>query len=506
MIQYRSERLEELLNEGKKPARERCIDVVIRNTGWSHEEAARHVDDARKRLGIKFIEYRRCRMWEVPVADQEKQYRDYLEKKRLEEEEKQADIAAAAERKKLLETIRIGNEKWADEEACDFVYAKRIISSVAEADLDGFEFPEAVSFEEVSRLVGVRFFPDLSFNRFDFTQFRKRFIEHKDTEKNMRSFMLLFVDWLFLCRDDGYDMDDYFDYEFCRKGREERETFVSANFRDNLRKALNKEPRILSNKMDFLETFAGFIERPWIDCRSCSSGEFAAFIDKSPVIYAKKLGGSGGDGVARIITEERNAAELFDELKQKKCIAEAAIVQHPELSEFNKDTVNTIRTVTLSDSNNNIRIIGAAIRFGRKGSSMDNFHQGGICALVDPDSGIIISDAADRNGNRYEVHPDSGKRFRDFRIPEWSRIINKSTAAAATCKESNRLIGWDLAVTGDNSVDIIEGNSRPGFDILQVPDMTGRRAKYEKCVEGLIEPEELYDKETGYWRKKTTSI
>ena len=145
------------------------------------------------------------------------------------------------------------------------------------------------------------------------------------------------------------------------------------------------------------------------------------------------------------------------------------------------------------------------------GLEKDHWLRSRLFSAIQESAGTIrrlreVSDAADRNGNRYEFHPDSGKKFRDFRIPEWSRIINKSMAAAATCKESNRLIGWDLAVTEDNSVDIIEGNSRPGFDILQVPDMTGRRAKYEKCVEGLIEPEELYDKETGYWRKKTTSI
>ena len=492
--------------EDRKTARERCIEAVIRNTGWSRKESVVHIDDARNRLGIKYIEYRRCRMWEVPVPDQELKYREYLEQKRIEEEEKQADAAASLSRKTAIETIIQNDYESGDKGAGKFAYAKEVLEALTVTDFSQPGKPDGISFEDVSAMIGVQFLPDLSVSRFDFAQFKKRFLEHRDTEKDKYSFMLMFTDWLFFCRDEGYDMDDYFDYALYIRSREEREQFASANFRDNLRKALNKDPAVLSNKMGFLKNFDAFIERSWIDCRSCTSEEFRRFLKDSPVIFIKKLGGSGGDGVARVDTKDQNTGELLAELKEKKCIAETAIVQHPEIAGFNSDTVNTIRIVTLYDCTGEIRIIGSAIRFGRKGCIMDNFHQGGICALVDPETGIIISDAADRNGNRYEAHPDSGKRFRGFRVPAWSEVVRKSKTAAETCKDSNRLIGWDLAVTASGRVDIIEGNSRPGFDILQVPDMTGRKAEIEKYVEGLISPEELYDTKTGYWRKKATSI
>lgn len=492
--------------ERKKTARERCIEVVIRNTGWSYEEAARHIDDARGRLGIKYIEYRRCRMWEMPVCEQNIRYQDYLEKKQIEEEEKRTDEAASIERKKISETIAHKSEEGPDEGPCYFAYSKRILGAINNIDLNNADPIEDFDFDKAESLIGSLYLPDLSINRFDFRQFKKRFIEHKDIEKDVYSFMLHYVDWLFFCKDEGYDMDDYFDYEIYNKSREARDRYANANFRDNLRKALNKDPGILSNKMRFLESFAEYIERPWIDCTNCSLRSFAEFIEESPVIFAKKTGGSGGDGVARIVTKDIDPEKLLAELRQKRCIAEKAIIQHPELSEFNKGTVNTIRIVTLYSSTDDINIIGAAIRFGRIGSSMDNFHQGGICALVDTATGTVISDAADRNGYRYEAHPDSGKCFRGFRIPVWNEAVKKAKAAAENCKETNRLIGWDLAITSDCTVDIIEGNSRPGFDILQVPDMTGRKAEYEKQLQGLLTLEEMHDTKTGYWRKKAISI
>lgn len=490
----------------KKSARERCIDVVVRNTGWPREDAAAHIDDARGRLGLKYIEYRRCRMWEVPAAEQGDVYRDYLEKKRIEEEEKKTDAEAAAERKSLADRITGSGIALRDGELSFHRYAEGILESLSEAVSAANVTTELSDFDHAAALFGEKYLPALDFNRRDFVQFKTRFEEHREMSAGQYRMCILYTDWLFFCRDTGYDMDDYFDYGFYRKERTDREKYVSANFRDNLRKALNKEPGILSNKKRFLDTFGRYLERPWVNCSTCSQGEFEAFLQSSGVIFAKKQGGSGGDSVARIDTRGLDPQELLEELREKDCIAEAAIIQHPEIAAFNKSTVNTIRTVTLNNSADEIVVIGAAIRFGRSSGVMDNFHQGGMCAMVDINSGIVLTDAADRNGNRYEHHPDSGMQFRGFQVPCWEGIIRKSKEMAEVCREANRLVGWDLAVTEDNTVDVIEGNSRPGFDILQVPDMKGRREDYEKIFEGLITPEDLYNTETGYWRKKILSI
>ena len=48
-----------------------------------------------------------------------------------------------------------------------------------------------------------------------------------------------------------------------------------------------------------------------------------------------------------------------------------------------------------------------SLRMGREGSFVDNFSAGGISALIDPDSGVIYTDGADKKGHSYECHPDS---------------------------------------------------------------------------------------------------
>ena len=129
--------------------------------------------------------------------------------------------------------------------------------------------------------------------------------------------------------------------------------------------------------------------------------------------------------------------------------------------------------------------MGAAIRFGREGGCTDNYHQGGLCALVDKDTGVITTDAIDRSGAHISIHPDSGKKFRGFFIPYWQDLIGMVISAANSCKDKNRNIGWDIAITEDGTPELVEGNSRPGFDIMQAQDMTGRKAEYDQYVTKL---------------------
>ena len=98
----------------------------------------------------------------------------------------------------------------------------------------------------------------------------------------------------------------------------------------------------------------------------------------------------------------------------------------------------------------------------------------------------MITGAIDRSGNGYEKHPDSRKEFIGQVIPFWDRIISTVKEAAHFCMDKDRNIGWDVALTASGKVELVEGNSRPGFDIMQAQDMKGRKAEYEKYVPDLI--------------------
>lgn len=349
--------------------------------------------------------------------------------------------------------------------------------------------------------IGEEYIPDTHITRGEFSFFRKRFGESRDADGTAGSFVRMYVDWLFFCKDLGYDMDDYFDFEFYGKSPEERLSFVSATFRENMKRALNPEPQILMRKAVFLDTFSGFIKRDWLDCSKCSIDEFRAFAERNPVFFCKAEKGFGAEGLQKLSPSADEIDSLYADCAEKRCVLEEPIRQHEALQKFNPDTVNSIRLVTIADASDRIVIPSAAMRFGRVGSFADNYHQGGLCAKVDPENGTITGDAIDRTGKHWPAHPDSGIVFDGYSIPCWDKICAEASAAALSCIESDRFIGWDLTLTEDGEVDFIEGNSRPGFAILQSPDMKGIKEEYIKTLSGLISEEELLDTRKGYWRK-----
>lgn len=348
---------------------------------------------------------------------------------------------------------------------------------------------------------GERLLPDTVYSRGEFRYFSNRFSESINTAQTDADLAQMYTDWLFFCKDSGYDMDDYFDYEFYRRSLNDRQAFVSASFRDNIRRQLNNEPMALARKGQFLKSFSGFIRRPWLDCSECTADEFRSFCKDNPLFFCKAESGFGAESMQLLSPAQDEIDDLYVRCTEQKCVVEAPITQHDLISNFNPDTVNSIRVVTIADAEDQIVIASVAMRFGRAGGFADNYHHGGLCAHVDPSEGRISGDAIDRTGKHYAYHPDSKVRFDGFEIPCWDKLCETVSAAARSCMDSNRFIGWDLAVTKDGEIDFIEGNSRPGFGILQAPTMTGLKSEYIKILSGLMTEEELLDAGKGYWRK-----
>lgn len=285
------------------------------------------------------------------------------------------------------------------------------------------------SFEKSLESIGKTYMPDTAITRYDYNEFLVRFLTHRDVAQSEETLLLMFADWLFFCRDAGYDADDYFDYEFYNKETPERMSFVGALMRENLRRTLNKKPAVIGGKGSFLKKYGRFIKRDWIDAGACTEEEFYEFAANVPVFFAKSRRGSGGAGIRRINAGNMSSEEIhkiYEQCRDDNCIVEAAVIQHDAIAEFNSDTVNTIRIVTLA-AEDEVHITGAAVRFGRKGGATDNYHQGGVCALLDTATGRIVSEAIDRSGRHYAVHPDSGKnrRLSDTKLERAYRIYKR---------------------------------------------------------------------------------
>ena len=129
-------------------------------------------------------------------------------------------------------------------------------------------------------------------------------------------------------------------------------------------------------------------------------------------------------------------------------------------------------------ANGEPRIVLAIARFGKKGNVADNFHNGGVGAVIDIDTGVIISEAINREHIRSPYHPDSKEKILGFKYPKWEQIKEAVCEAAKEIPEM-RNVGWDVAINENGQIEFVEGNGRPNYDALQSPDQVGRRFRYE---------------------------
>lgn len=341
--------------------------------------------------------------------------------------------------------------------------------------------------DTIRRLLGKRM-PDIEeaeLNR-QYKLFKAKFATQKNLSQNMVNFTVYFCDYIMYAFTRGFSDDDYFDFELYNKEPEVRDTFVDRDYRLFIYEMCTPEKyrRIFWRKATFNRKFSEFVKRDWIYPYKAEFEEFEKFLNRHERFFVKPVGKSGGHGAGIIDRKQDTAENLYEFCRQERLIAEEIIEQHPSLAEFNVSTLNTVRVITFLPVDKEPRVLMAAARFGRNGSVVDNFHSNGVGAVIDVETGRIISEAIDQNHVRTAVHPDSKKMIVGFQYPEWDKIIETVKKAALVVPQV-RHVGWDLAVTEEGDIEIVEGNSRTGLDVLQAPDQVGRKYLYEEYVTEL---------------------
>lgn len=339
----------------------------------------------------------------------------------------------------------------------------------------------------ITKLLGDRM-PKMKKELFEkaYRQFRQKYQTQECLDRNAVDFTVYFCDWLLFARKYGFSHDDYFDFEFYNKEPAVRETFLDEKLRLHIYKVCaDKEYRgLFKNKPTFNEKFAEFIHRDWVDATTCTFEEFKAFAEKHDRFFVKPLGRCGGRGAHIMETGSDTMENLFHQCQLEGVLCEEIIVQHDSLASFNASTLNTVRVLTVLDGDNVPHVLLGVARFGRSGNVVDNFHGGGVGAIVDVDTGIVISEAINQSHIRRPIHPDSKLPINGFKYPEWEKIKETAKRAALVVPQI-RNIGWDFAVNKNGDVEIVEGNSRSGFDILQSPDQIGRKFLYDPYLAEL---------------------
>jgi len=211
--------------------------------------------------------------------------------------------------------------------------------------------------------------------------------------------------------------------------------------------------------------------------------DFVALGREKGLLVAKPVSDCGGRGVRLLQpTSSDEWDSLFDQLLQEKrpFIVEERIQQDTFMSQYNSSSVNTIRINTFQ-RNGTVRRFTSIIKTGRKGTFVDNGSQGGVMALVDSETGVILTDAVDDFGHAFVAHPDSGVPYKGAQIPRWDELKEMTTAMALRFPKLT-FIGWDMALTPQGWV-VVEGN-KGEFFAEQIVLGRGLRKEFDAMCAG----------------------
>lgn len=223
----------------------------------------------------------------------------------------------------------------------------------------------------------------------------------------------------------------------------------------------------IENKYQFNTGFSEFIRRDWLYLPKSTQDDIRQFALRNPRFLAKDCRSTQGKGVRMFELNEDTIEDFIQENKNRDCILEAFITQHPEMSKPNPTSVNTLR-ITTAKYNDKLVILGCVLRCGGANAFVDNFHNGGIAYPVDLESGIVVYPGKGYMGERvFYHHPSTNFPMLGFQIPYWDKVIDGIQRIAMIPKNLG-LIGWDVAVT-EEGIDFIEANmGLPSPTLLQL--------------------------------------
>lgn len=282
---------------------------------------------------------------------------------------------------------------------------------------------------------------------------------------------------------------DYVVFEFYNLKKHQRETQVTRGINNSLVKSLNQKEHWykFDKKDEFNRIFGDFLKRDWLDLENAEDAQIDTFLEKHSSFIVKPRDGACGKGVEKLYSKDfSSAAELREKcIKNEQPILEELIIQNKGMDKLFSGCVNTVRMVTIT-KNGKVNVVFCSVRIGAGDTIVDNLNSGGMAALVDDESGIITTHAADKNGVVYEKHPDTNTTIKGFKIPDFIQGREMVKKAALMVKEIG-YVGWDIAFS-DKGALLIEGNHFPGHDIYQMPALTengmGVLPRFKKAMQG----------------------
>ena len=218
------------------------------------------------------------------------------------------------------------------------------------------------------------------------------------------------------------------------------------------------------------------------------TGDFGALVRDEETIVVKKRRGGGGSDVHVCAFE--NGSYRFDgepirgdELIGRLGATEYLVTEYCEAGSYAlalfPDAASTIRAITMNPTDRKPFVVFATHRLATARSApLDNFAAGGISTQLDDNGQLGIGLwAKDGELRQCEVHPDTGTRIPGTTVPGWSTIRDQILEIAEAIPECP-YVGWDIIVTGDGEMKIIEGNANTGVELqIHQPLLTEQRVR-----------------------------
>lgn len=270
---------------------------------------------------------------------------------------------------------------------------------------------------------------------------------------------------------------EYYTYELWRMDEKKRKEFIGeSEMRCIYRKTVKKSIiRKIDNKHQALILFEKYIHRKWLFAPKASFDAFCDFVNATDC-FAKPIYGSLGMGIVKINNNSpTNMQELYSYCCKNNTVIEECAKQIKEMEAFHPQSLNTVRVMTLSKGGK-CELLGSVFRMGVGNSFIDNVSSGGVYALVDLETGELVSDGIDNKGGRYVTHPDTGIAIKGFVIPCWDKVKNACTELTSIVPDLI-FAGWDFSIRPNGEVELIESNSAPNIYGIQAPLKKGLKPK-----------------------------
>lgn len=277
----------------------------------------------------------------------------------------------------------------------------------------------------------------------------------------------------------GSWINNYFEYRFWEKSFFKRNEFLTWRRAVERINHFNGESpnAIFRKKHIFLQEFKEYVHRDWLYLPDSSFEEMESFFKKHTAFVQKKDSGASGDGVRKVeVSDIKDWKDYYNEAQRCDYLLEEIVQEDISIAKLHSSSLNTIRILTLLDKKNNeVIFLGAILKTGNNGGFIDHAWANGVFSAIDIDTGVVCTKGMTFFNEMFIYHPYSNEKIIGLQIPAWDEV-KETCIRAARKKPQVPLVGWDIIVRGylgDLTVEIIEGNDRPGMPFIQMPQQKG---------------------------------